>query len=379
MEKKRVIFTFIFIIIFSEYVNAALGISPAIVEINFVPREEHEIIYSAISDNPEKELDIYVSGDLAEYAKLSTDKLIGPGNFKVKLKLPDKIEKPGMHLIGVGIKEKPSETEFIGTAINIAGIIKIFVPYPWRYVEATMEINNGNIDDEIPLEIRVKNMGKENLSVNIETNFFTEDGKFVDKMDFNSVVIESAQNRYFRKFLNTTGWRAGNYFGESIIDYGGILKINDSFKIGSLFVDVINFTDKLPQGGIQKFFINIESKWNTNIENVYADVDIINSTKTVSFRTPLIELAPWERAILTGYVDTTGMNGEYNTDIVLNFMGEKNSAKGRLIIFKDGVNYTLIIWGALGILILIIVILIIIAKRKRAFSYAKIIRRGMKK
>lgn len=364
MEDKRgmlliVAIGLFFTIFYCGFGCASLGISPAIYDLDYVPGGEYEITYHVISDNPNSEVEVYAGGDFREYVTLSEKTVTGTGDFKVKIKMPFVIDKPGEHRIGIGAREKPAENQFIGTAIDISGSIRFFVPYPGRYAEIELNIPNGNIDENIPVEAHVTNKGVESLNVNTEIQFFEENGRFVYDMPFTPVVLASKEDRYFRKYLDTKGYKAGNYYAKAIVDYGDVVEINRTFRIGSLSVDIVNFTEKLQRGGIQKFFINIESKWNDNLNEVYADVNISNATKSFEFRTPSVSLGGWQKETLTGFLDTEGMAGQYKTAIVLNYGGQKNSVSGWLEIIEGGAEVSYIVWGIIGIIILIVIIFII--------------------
>ena len=354
-----VVIALFYIVLFSKLGCAALGISPAILDLDFVPGGEYEITYHVISDDPSLEIEVYAGGDFAGYVTLSEKTIIGSGDFKVKIKLPYSIDKPGEHRIGIGARAKPTESQFIGTAIDISGNIKFFVPYPGRYAEVELNILNGNVNDEIPVEAHVINRGVEGLNINTDIRFFEENGRLVYDMPFTPVYLASKEDRYFRKYFNTTGYKPGNYLAEAIVDYGDIVKVNRTFRIGSLFVNITNFTEKLQQGGIQKFIINIESRWNDNLNEVYADVNISNATKSIEFRTPSARLGGWQKETLTGFLDTEGMAGQYKTEIALNYAGQKSFASGWLNIIKPGLEITYIIFGIIGIIILFAIIFII--------------------
>jgi len=144
--------------------------------------------------------------------------------------------------------------------------------------------------------------------------------------------LKETQDRYFRKFLNTSGYKPGDYIAEAVIDFGDIVKVNKTFRVGSLFVGVSNFTEQLQKGKIQEYIIGIESKWNGDLDEVFADVNIFNDVENITFRTPSVSLAAWESKNLVGFVDTEELEGEYDVNIILNYVGAKTFASGKLIV-----------------------------------------------
>ncbi len=365
--KKGLFVGIFFLILFSGIVSASLGISPAKKEINFVPGQKIIIQYSVFSDNPDKKLTLELSGELEPYATISATEVIGEGTFFVTLDLPMSMNKPGPNNLGVEVKEEPPQNQFIGTAVNIISPVIVNVPYPGKYAEVSLLIPNGNINEEIPVEVKVVNRGRELLNVETSVNFYDSRGVKIETMDFDSVDISVGEERFFRRFLNTKGYMAGSYVAEAIVEYGEEeTRLNSTFRIGSLSVRVVNFTDELPKGGIHKFYVELESQWNSDLAEIYADVNFTKDGNSIFFRTPSIDLKAWQRTLLTGYVDTSEMEGTYNTDVTLRYSGQQTSAEGTLRI-KEDLNVTAISLIIAGILVVIGIIFAIwrFSRRKK--------------
>ncbi len=376
MVKRGLLLIFLFVFLLNRV--AALGISPAIVEIDFLPGGTHELTYSVYTEDPTTEIEVFVGGELLEYVILSEKKLVGGGNFKVGIKFPDNIDRPGLHKIGVGAREisRSSEDEFIGTKVEIIGVIKINVPYPGKYAEVDLNIKDGNNNEGIPVEVSVSNKGKENLNVNAHVEFYENvgnfrKGKMVQDMLFKPFFLETGKDKYLKKGLNTTDFRAGNYIAEAVVNYGDEVRVNRTFRIGSLFVNITNFTQSLPKKGIERFFIDVESKWNDYIESIYADVNISNGTKITGLRTPPVDLNAWETKRLEGFLDTSNLLGKYETNITLYYhYGEgRSSVFGELLVFevKKGIGFISIAIIVVIVLIItsIIIFLVLVRRRKK--------------
>ena len=376
MVKRELLLIFLFVLLLNEV--SALGISPAIVEIDFLPGGTREITYSVYTEDPTAEIEVFAGGDLLEYVILSEKKLIGGGNFKFSIKFPDNIDRPGLHKIGIGAREVSglNEDEFIGTKVEIIGVVKVNVPYPGKYVEIDLNIKDGNNDGGIPLEVSVSNKGKENLDVNAHVEFYENvgnfrKGKMVYDMLFRPFFLEAGKDKSLKKGLNTTDFKAGNYIAEAVVNYGDEVRVNRTFRIGSLFVNITNFTQFLPKKGIERFFIDVESKWNDYIESIYADINISNGTKITGLRTPPVDLNSWETKRLEGFLDTSDLLGEYKTNITLYYhYGEgRSSASGELLVFEVKKGISFIFVAIIGVIILIItsviIFLVLLQRRKK--------------
>ena len=363
---KRGLVFFLLCIFLASFVSAALGVSPAVKEFDFVPGKVITLKYFVSSDNPEQEIEVFTSaGELQEYVSINKEKITGPGSFTVTIRLPDNIETPGIHRISVGAREIPSEDEFIGTTIDIRGVIKIFVPFPGKYLETQLSIPDGNIDEKIPVELHVVNRGKESLNIAPVIEFLTE-GTLVHTMEFTPVEVGVSGDRFFRKFLDTTDYAPGDYKARAVINYGEITTVEGDFRIGSLFVRIANFTESLVKGGIQEYDVYIESRWNNKLDEVFADVNISNQLQSMQFRTPSAGLEAWEKKTLTGFLDTESLEGKYDVEITLSYSDQQTTDSGTLTIRE--INYTLLI-GAIvgaGLLVIIILVLIFVILRRKA-------------
>ena len=97
--------------------------------IEFKPGLKKSYSYSISGDRPDQEIDIYVQGDLSQYAKLSTTKLIGDGGITVDLELPQEIDIPGTHFLYIGAIEAVPEGAGINVRAAIQTTLAINVPY----------------------------------------------------------------------------------------------------------------------------------------------------------------------------------------------------------------------------------------------------------
>ena len=376
--KRGIFYLFLFFWLIS--LASALGISPAKQEIDFSPGAEYEFIYNIFTESEDSLIKIEIAGDLAEFAFPSKSEVKGSGSFSLKVKLPDKIEQPGFHTIGVQVREVSASEGVIATSVAIHSNIKIFVSYPGKYAELSLSVSDGNIDSEIPVNVKIINRGSERVVTDLKIDFLTQNWEFVYKMPFTSKIIEPNGESSFSSSLNTSGYKAGNYFAEAILDFGEIVKANQTFRIGSLFVNVTNFTTQLSKNGIQKFFIDIESLWNENLDEVYADINISNDIDNLEFRTPSIDLKAWQRGQLVGFVDTEKLDGEYQTKIILSYAEANTVSYGSLLVLKP-INMLLFFSIFAAVLILLIVVIVFLRKykNKKIKEYKKTVKNSYKK
>jgi hypothetical protein len=376
MKKRNLkLFLIIGFVFFLINLSSALRVVPGKIEFDFHPNLEKTILYSASQDNPERDLILYVEGDLAEYVKLDKEKLVGGGTFTATLNLPEEIEIPGKHRIFIVVRETLDE-EVVGTTIvgliAIKGVIDIHVPYPGRYLEITsFKSSNVNLKEPVYFELEISNKGKEDLTITPRIEI-TSLNKTIENLYFNERLLKVQDEVKLKKTLDSTDYNPGTYMAFAFVDYGKIAQAESEFKIGELIINILNHTEKIIIGGLHKFNIEIESGWNDNIEGAYAEVSFLNNSKSMfSFKTSSTSLTPWQKKNITGYFDTrTFEKGVYDANITLFYYGKsvgKSSSKLVKIEFIKETSKLLIAVIVAGILFLLVLVVAIIFSIRRYF------------
>lgn len=341
----------------------ALGIKPAKVEVNFIAGEKHEFNFQPIFPRGVDLVDITIEGDLVEY--VTVDKtVVAPGESVVAtLQFPDKIDKPGNYRIYIAAAEKIDSAGVIGSRAQVRGVIGVFVPYEGKYIEPLLNIPNANVDEKINVGLNLKNKGTLDalVSANVKISDFI--GNEMASLSFGSEEVKSFGEKKISQELDTKGWKPSTYYAKTDINYDGPkIDANATFNIGSLFVEVINYTDEIIKEGIQKYYINIKNGWNGNLGEVFADVNISNNMGGIIFRTPSVSLRAWSEVILEGFLDTSNLElGSHDVEIVLYYQGEKTIVQGKLDVVKKS---SYLIWIVLGIVLIVLIVGFILWREK---------------
>lgn len=367
-NKRGVVFALVTLFfIFSINSIFALGITPAFKEYNFQPGLKGGISYNVLASE-DTELEVFVTGDLSEYVNLSKTTLRGGDSFSAFFELPDVIETPGLNRIRIHVGQKIDPelaTGFIGTRIVVISQIDIYVPYPGRYLEASLKAHDVNLGESVKFELDIISQGKEDVIISPRIEVFSQQGGQVDTLYFNERVVKSQEHVGLQKSLNTSRLNAGNYKAISIIDYGSIAQSEVDFRIGELVVNIVGHTSELYTDKLQKFDIGVKSGWNDVIGGVYAEVVFLNATGPVtSFKTSTTSLTSWEETNITGHVDTAGLEeGIYNANITLIYFGkEQGRSTNKLVEITLIKPPSLLIWFIIGGAGLLIVLVIIVTR-----------------
>jgi hypothetical protein len=324
MGDKRV-FCLIMFLLLVNLSSASLGISPSRIRINFEPNVEKEFIFNIETDNPEQELEAYAKGDLSEYVFFDREKIVGSDSLIVILKFPNNIFKPGDHEILIGVKEVV-DTEVvsaIGSVVAVQAPINIFVPYPGKYLEMVFKTHNVNVGEPINFYLKLMNQGKEDLSFTPIIDIFSGDEK-KQTISFDSRNLKSKESIELKKEFDTINYSSGKYKAIATIDYGEVVKSEKEFRIGTLIVELIDYTREIPVGGINRFAVEIESGWNNKINGAHAEVVFLDTTgEFFKFKTSPVDLLPWSRKTVEGFFDTSNFTiGKYKANITLTYYGE---------------------------------------------------------
>lgn len=359
MEKREWFAFLFFIILFFPAVSAS-GVSPPQYGADFTPGAKLAFSFTFFG-TPDSRSEISVKGDLAEYVSLSESSIIGTGTVIAYLSLPNAIERPGPHYLAVVAREIVS-TQGMGISGEAQGTIVVHVPYPGVYIESSLEATDVNQGEPVPIKATYTNRGKETVNVFTSVDIL-QNNKTIETLVLDTILLAPTESKQVSKILDTASYRPGSYTAAALISYGGkTAQAEANFRIGTLFVDIVNNSDWFDRDKINRFEIDVESAWNSPISNVFANVTIPGTD--ISLLTPSISLKPFERSRLTGFFDTTGITDDpFPARIILSYEGAVTEKIVELH-FKRVVNYTVVAIVAVFALVVLVLVFIILRMRR---------------
>ncbi len=367
-------FCLVFLLVLPLF-SGALGISPAIKYVNFEPGLELEYSFTVFAD-PGSKIELFAEGEFKELVNFDKKELEeGGGSFTVKIKLPQQIERPGKHRIMVGARQVFANQGGIGTGIVIFAPIQIFVPYPGKYAEISLNYNNVNVGEPVNFKLSVSSMGKEDIFASASIEIYSNQDK-IAVLPLGSKSVKSQTTEVFETSFDTNETKPGEYSAIAIVDYqAATAKAENKFKIGFLYVNITNYTSKIIKESIKPFRIDIESLWNTRIENVFAEIYIVRDNKNITdFLTPSISMNGFEQKTLSGYIDTEKLEAdEYELLIKVRYVGEYTLHNGKLSVQRkiDKTLVFIVIIACSVFLALIIMIYIFYRKLNKMIKHGK--------
>jgi len=316
---------------------------------------------------------LYTDGEYATFITFKEPVVrVAPWQNKevaASITFPSTLLEPGPHHVKIGAVENPANrvTQGIAPRVGIEMKIKFDIPYPGKYARFQLDIPYINTGEKLPVTLTTKSLGKETINTIQGTITISNDEKIQSILPVTINSVQSEEEKSYHQVLTTENLLPGDYHAQASLTYDGIYgEANTDFRIGSRYVNVTNYTKTFEQGKIGEMIIAIAGRWNGNIDDVYATIDVAQEGRGITtLKTPSISLGPWESSILRTYIETATLTpGYYDIVITLHYLGGSTVEKGQILIYKKiHINTTYILIVAIA-LIVIIDILWLLRKRK---------------
>ena len=354
---KIFIFFCMFLILFTNVLS--IGITPGKYTINFYPDYQENVKYTIVN-NEHKDMDVLLTleGDLSNSIILhnkivpisSTEEFV---NLNYDVKLPAKIDKPGIHEFRLTALDLPKnynkEGSFVGATTAVVSLIQVRVPYPGKYIEGKLSIEEK--DGKLRFLIPITNLGKEdvyltNAVVDVygPTNekLFTlkSDQRGIKSFEKTELVAELGNN------LNS-----GKYYAVANVNYDGeILKLESIFEAGESRLNIVDISVRnFKLGEIAKVSVLVESNWNKPIEEIYSSLIVRreNGDFITSVKSATMDIDPLSQKQFDLFWDTAGVKeGTYDAEVSVNY--DEKSIKNNLKAFVSLKNLKFEGFGGTG-------------------------------
>ncbi|MBT6821126.1 hypothetical protein HOA56_01760 [archaeon] len=338
-KKTTFIFIFLFIILTNSVFSLSISGSKLKNKINFEPGKESEYEYTFTNAAPyTSDFIIYFdkyegSDDFMNSFEVTPNKYkdVEPGGsrlIKVKLKLPESVDVPGKTEYRVWVKEDTTSSKVL-KAVPAVGVRYIFnILYPGKYLTSKFTSNNINEGEKPNFLIEVSSLGTETIkTIHAEIEVYNKE-KLIGTLKTNTLSqLKSREGGELIGELDDTTLLSGDYRAEAKLFWDeNNTTLSEVFRVGELKVIINDYTKEFRKDAINKIEIDIESKWNDVIKEIYADVEVYNvlGDKIItSLKSFSRALKPWEKGPLEGYFDTTEIEeGEYPAKITLRYAGK---------------------------------------------------------
>ncbi len=362
---KRFILLICLFLFFVQFNLGANAVMPSSYDVNFKPNLVEDYIFNFVLDDLDNS-EIYVSGSLNEYVKvIDNKKSFGRYLVKVRLAFPEEISEVGLQKIRIGVRQKEDSPQGIAIISDVGGIIRVRIPYPDKYAEGELEVNNANAGEDVKYKLTIYSRGEKDILIKPFVTILNSEGRIIQSFYLEEREVKSTEHTIYEESLNSFGVLPGNYNLTISLGYGEglITSLSKVFRIGELKTKLINYTSFVERDKVQRFNVQIESLWNDKIENVYVNGSVLNYSH-IEFKTPTVSLNPWQVMQLVGFLDTSGIKGDsFEIQIDINY-ANKTTSEVVEVFFINEINWVLIISLSVGVLILILLLVIFILSKK---------------
>ena len=268
------LFCIVFLVVVMAYFSNALAVSPASMEIDFSPEATYNISLR-VTNNGESPIEVRLSfdGEMKNYLLLSdpTKETIPIASLASKfvnimIKLPQVLEKAGKRVASITISETQASAGAVSVLTSITVPISINVPYPGKYAELTVSANDISQHEKPTFDIVIKNLGKEVINSLIGHIEVLDNNKIIESL-VSSAISTKPQNTDKLSLRSSMKYQSGEYKVFAYADYDGLKtpRENTVLRVGSLFINITDYTKELEQDKTNRFSIKIKNLWNKQI------------------------------------------------------------------------------------------------------------------
>lgn len=324
---------------------SALGITPGKTTIDFAANTTADITINIINkEYKDIKVMVYARGELKDYIKFDENIINisaseSSKEIAYKVSMPSELT-PGKRTADIVIVEIPESTagttgilteagfiifkekETVVTAVvSIVHQLVVKVPYPGKYAEIRIDASAN--ENGVVFVMPVLNLGEQDIyNARIVLDIYgpTNEKLFTTETEKNAI-----QKKQVKEFK--ASWKPahpGFYTAKATLFYDDKTATAEKiFAFGNLQIEVLDvFVKDFKLGGIAKFNIMLENKWNEKIENVYAEMIITDKNNEViaNIKSAAISIEPLARNELAVYWDTEGYpEGTYNVKLIIHY------------------------------------------------------------
>ncbi|MGM5487734.1 MAG: hypothetical protein ACQESG_02180 [Nanobdellota archaeon] len=315
-----------FLLLIPCVLGVGLSSQPLDEPILFTPGATYTIDYQIVGDDEvslslDKGYDSDV--DMRQYAHLTP---VEDRSFSLVIHFPENatVDAGGLQSLLVRATGVSDGNSVVGGTAIVQKLVPIHVYFDEKVIQSRFHVRNININETGTVEVTVDSWTHQRIdSVSADVKILGDES-VLDTVVIEPTSLPSGESVTLTGSFETAGWVPGTYNASATINWdGNTTHLSDSFRIGSLEVDILNYTTSVPAGQISTFDIGVRSGWNDKLDDVFAFV-LIDGRRML--KTATYGLNAWDEIVISDYIDTTGIEpGVHELKIVLHFGGEKKT------------------------------------------------------
>jgi hypothetical protein len=359
--RKVFLVLLLFSILISVQQAEAIGLAHGELKHDFAPDKEIVVKFQSLYYENADNLAINISGELLEYSTLS--EISDDGAFSVTVQLPSYLDTPGTHMLYVSIYEDKPGSGTVGVDTRVVNRIQVLVPYDGIYLRI-LGFSADNIVQGADglFKVTVDNIGKNTIEeaytkIEVYDNLTKA---LITTLESEKVSLGSFEGYSFKVLWENPPNKNSIYNAKATVYFDGqSTQSETTFHIGELLVDIAGFSETVPQSRTSPFDINLESKWNSEITDVYASVQINGE----EFRSYPADITAWGEQTVTAYIDASELEigQSYPVEITIFYEGETSTRSGEIEIVPSSgfeLDATNMIYIAIAVVLIVVIYLL---------------------
>ncbi|MEM0465642.1 MAG: hypothetical protein QXW97_03000 [Candidatus Pacearchaeota archaeon] len=326
---------------------SSIGITPGRTTINYEKGYNKNSTFSILnSEHKNMKVLLTVQGELNKSITLY-DALVEflPSDeskqFTFNLKI-DKDLEPGLHtaeIVALEVPDLAGGKSYVGATVAVISQIHVYVPYPGKYVDADLNLLDGEQNGTSTFIIPVVNRGKIGIGeVRAIIDIYSPLNEKVASIETDYRSLDAGQRTELsaKWFVNVS---AGNYLAKFTVFYDGESRsFEKQISIGKQILSIESIlVNNFHLGEIAKLQILVENRWSQELKDVYANLLVYNKENQVmaDVKSSQEIIPALSKKELIAYWDTVGVDvGEYNGKLMVKY-GEKSTDKNLILKIKE--------------------------------------------
>lgn len=308
-------------------VVSALGVKPAQQLFHYASDTEYKGQFTVLRDTPEKSIaQLSAEGELADYVSFPTEYVTLEGQetkIEYAISLPKGLS-PGEHVTRILISQALTPgADGIGSRIVLPFTIRINVPYPEKFVKASLEvIPTGS---QLTVAATVENLGEKTVdSVTPRVSITDVFRQQVTTIPLDAEPLGLFEKKTFEKTVDIGKLKNGIYRATAAIAYDdNTVAVVKDFTIGVPIIGVLSKEKFFKAGDVSPFTMDVENQWNAPLKNVVATLIVTSKGQEVAgVRTDPFDLEIREHRHVTAYLDARKLvPGTYDAVLTITYEG----------------------------------------------------------
>jgi len=296
--KYVTLFLFLLLLVQPSYAAAGMILPPVEArEFYFSPGAEYEWTWSI---SRAESMTTWLTGDLVPYAELDDpNQKAGPRDVTFSLKLPEELD-PGLHILQLNAREEIEETSGVQSRAAVGGQIRIISLYPQPWVQARLKVFDTPENKTTNADIQLLSWSEVDTKVYAKITVYDEQRNELFSIRSDTIMIGPQERKTLRTPLPTKDLAPGMYRIKATVKGSSEdIELETIFRVGTLDVYLGAYSKELPTKSVNRFELEVISRWTSDVNNVYADISFAGMTE----RTPSINLRPADGGKLYTYFD----------------------------------------------------------------------------